>query len=45
VSAPRTVVYLPLDNAGLLRLLAEAAADATTFRILGDNPARLYGFD
>ena len=44
--APRPVVYMPIDNLALLRLLGQAAPDAATRqRILADNPARLYGFD
>nr|WP_283949583.1 amidohydrolase family protein [Limobrevibacterium gyesilva] len=46
VGAPKTVIYMPHDNAGLLRLLGEAAPDAQLRRrILVDNPQRLYGFD
>lgn len=42
---PRPVVYLPLDDLALLRLLGEAAPDAgLRERILVTNPARLYGF-
>lgn len=43
--APKPVVYMKLDNPGLLRLLGEAVPDAARrHRILVDNPARLYGF-
>jgi predicted TIM-barrel fold metal-dependent hydrolase len=43
--APERVVYMPHDNLELLRLLGEAAPDATTRRaVLVDNPAVLYGF-
>jgi predicted TIM-barrel fold metal-dependent hydrolase len=43
--APRPVVYMPIDNLALLRLLGQAAPDAATRnRILVDNPAALYGF-
>jgi predicted TIM-barrel fold metal-dependent hydrolase len=44
--APEPVVYMPIDNLALLRLLGQAVPDAATRdRILVDNPARLYGFD
>jgi predicted TIM-barrel fold metal-dependent hydrolase len=43
--APRPVIYMPIDNLALLRLLGQAAPDAATRqRILVDNPAALYGF-
>lgn len=43
--APERVVYMPVDNLHLLRLLGEAAPDPATRRaILVDNPASLYGF-
>ncbi|MBN8892628.1 MAG: hypothetical protein BGP12_06185 [Rhodospirillales bacterium 70-18] len=43
--APEKVVYMPVDNLALLRLLGEAAPDTATRRaILVDNPATLYGF-
>ena len=45
VGAPRTVTYMPHDNADLLRILGEAAGtEALRRRILVENPARLYGF-
>jgi predicted TIM-barrel fold metal-dependent hydrolase len=45
VGAPRTVVFMPHDNADLLRILGEATSGAAQRRkILVDNPARLYGF-
>jgi len=45
VGAPKPAVYMPHDNADLLRLLGEAAPDAAVrHRILVDNPAHLYGF-
>jgi predicted TIM-barrel fold metal-dependent hydrolase len=45
--APKPVVFLPIDNAGLLKLLIEACNEDTALlrRILADNPATLYGFD
>ena len=43
--APREVVYMPIDNAGLVRFVAEAAGDAATLRrVMAENPAALYGF-
>jgi predicted TIM-barrel fold metal-dependent hydrolase len=43
--APQKVVYMQLDNPGLLRLLGKAVPDAAQrHRVLVDNPARLYGF-
>jgi predicted TIM-barrel fold metal-dependent hydrolase len=41
---PRPVVYLDLDNTGLLHLLGQAADAAQRQAILVDNPAHLYGF-
>ncbi len=42
---PKPVIYLPIDNLALLRLLGQAAPDAATRqRILVDNPEVLYGF-
>jgi predicted TIM-barrel fold metal-dependent hydrolase len=42
---PKPVVYMPIDNLALLRLLGQAVPDAATRRrILVDNPAALYGF-
>jgi predicted TIM-barrel fold metal-dependent hydrolase len=44
-AAPQKVVYMQLDNPGLLRLLGKAVPDAAQrHRVLVDNPARLYGF-
>ena len=45
VGAPKTVVYMPHDNADLLRILGEATRSTDDIRrVLVENPARLYGF-